>query len=209
MGVFARLRDLDTRVLGEPTREAPRQEIRPTREPVPGSLSERLRRLDNGAFGEPLSREAAYALLAVQRPKSSTRLAAVALGAAVLAALGMTRVIDEGVGSIVCAVAATAIMGSLSFRVRTIERMIASSSPDQQAVVPPVWRRRPGLVATLFPGVAMIALGVLAAVGQAPVAAAIWLGLGASLLISGAWVSARRRREQAEERHPPNIGDAL
>jgi hypothetical protein len=136
-------------------------------------------------------------------------LAAVALGAAVLAALGMTRVIDVGIGSIVCAVAATAIFGSLSVRVRKIERIIATTSPDQQADVPPVWRRRPGLVATAFPGAAMITLGTLALVGHSSVAAGIWLGLGASLLIEGAWVSTRRRREQVEGRQPQNRSDAL
>src|SRR4051794_31138372 len=140
MGVFARLRELDTRVLGEPSRPTPAAP-RPPRAPDPHSLSGRLRRLDNDSLGEPLTREQAYALLAVRRPRSSTRFALTAAVAAVLAGLGIAGVIQESVHFIVFALAVTAGIGWLAIRLRSIERAIDSGSLSKDGPVPPVWRR--------------------------------------------------------------------
>ena len=198
MGVFSRLRDLDTRVLGEP-QPWPRYDARPSppaHQPDAASFSGRLRTLDAEAFGEPLTRDQARAFLAVQRPPYSWRFAIIAVVAAAAGVVAIAGPVHGSVHFIVFAFLAFAGNAWLAGRFRRLERGAARGAISQQAAAPVVGPRRPGLVAVGVPAAAMCVLGILALAQGQPAAGCIWIAI-ALLLIVPALRRSRTRRHGA------------
>jgi hypothetical protein len=85
-------------------------------------LSERLRSLDNQAFGEELPHEAALASLATRRPRYSTRLGVLACVAALVFVVGVSGAFNADRG-LLAAMASVALgFSGLAYRMRRVER---------------------------------------------------------------------------------------
>ena len=90
-------------------------------------LKERLQRLDSQALGEPLSREAAAALLMTRRPKYSTRamIAAFVIGVACVA--GAAGAFNLSRHRLVALAIITLSLGVMALVFRNAERKAADS----------------------------------------------------------------------------------
>lgn len=165
-------------------------------------LKERLRRLDNQAMGEPLSIEARRALLAVQRPRWSTRFAMVAVIAGIVFVLGISGVVHVGDVRLGSSAFVMASIGWVAFRMRRVEReVVGTARPGTSHPLP-----SPPRLGWLPPSIlaaALIGIGVPTALSRSTARGVVDL-VAAALCVSWAGVRFARWRRFERKSHDPS-----